>query len=78
MPTVTLTKGEQCQGRHVDLVVTGAWDTLVKIHVEDVLARPLSPEERIQFLHMYLRVYCQGKTLGQLNTAFTNGVVVTI
>ena len=74
MPTVTLTKIAQCSGRHVTLSITGAWNATRVVHVDDIINSPLSEEEKDRLMELWLRVYCNNKTVGQLNTAFTNGV----
>lgn len=79
MASITYTKSAQCTGgQHVTLTRSGDFSGSRLIHLSEVLNKPLNNEELLQMEILALRLHCDGKTAGQLNTEFTNGVAMTI
>lgn len=74
----TITKTGQCpSGGHINLAITGDKTATRTITLAEV-REGFQDGELDMFLVTYLKLYALGKTNGQLNTAFTSGVAVSI
>lgn len=75
MAQITYTKTASCSGGgHFTLTRTGAFGGTLDGHISAYLNNPPTAEELRAAENVFLRLHCNGKTVGQINQDFTAGV----